>query len=70
LASDILDVFKVNMLPEAQRLLLFVYERTPCAICRGIAVDLLLGIGQAPEWLIDECKHDVYEPTREAVAEK
>ena len=65
---DLIDVFEENPGPDARTPLLLVYERSPCSICREAAVDLLLDGGQAPAWLIEECRYDGNEEIRALVA--
>ena len=67
LLSDVVDIFGENPGPDAPAPLLLVYEHTRCTICRESAVDLLLDGGQAPSWLLEECRHDCDEEIRRAV---
>lgn len=65
--QDLLDVFESNPLDEAREPLRLVYELTPCTICRGGAVRLLVRNGWAPAWMIEECRFDADGQTRELV---
>ncbi len=67
LLSDLIDIFGENPGPDAPAPLLLVYEHSRCTICRESAVDLLLDGGQAPAWLLKECRHDCDKDIRNAV---
>jgi hypothetical protein len=58
-------VFEENPTRAAVPILLELYERGPCSLCRHRVVKLLLDIGGAPDWLLEECRYDVDEETRE-----
>ncbi|MCG3128736.1 MAG: hypothetical protein CHACPFDD_03627 [Phycisphaerae bacterium] len=64
---DLLDVFQSDPTDEAVEPLLIVSERTPCSACRSHAVERLVKLHRAPDWLIEECRFDVDERTRTAV---
>jgi hypothetical protein len=61
---DLREVFEENETPDCQRLMLWVYEHTPCALCRHHAVRILLTNEVAPAWMIRECCYDSDEETR------
>jgi hypothetical protein len=39
-------------------LLLLLYERTPCSMCRGDVVSRLFNARRVPDWMADECRFD------------
>jgi hypothetical protein len=47
------------------RCLLWVYEKTPCSMCRGRATRSLIYLRRAPQWLLREAVHDADESSRE-----
>lgn len=55
---DIINVFESNRLPEGVRSMLFSYEFSPCTNCRLKAVRWLYEMGVAPEWVLEESRHD------------
>jgi hypothetical protein len=59
------DVFSKNPLPDCQRLMLFVYERSPCGNCRNRAVKAMQETGTLPPWVAAECRHDAMDELRE-----
>ncbi len=65
----ILDLFEHSPEVRDARLALHVYERTPCMNCRETSVDFLVGRGEAPQWLLEECAFDADEDIRLAVAD-
>lgn len=38
--------------------LLLLYERTPCSMCRSDVVSRLFKAGRVPDWMADECRFD------------
>lgn len=64
LCGNVHDVCKANPVPEAARLLLLTYEKSPCSICRSKDVELLRERGELPAWMIEECAHDASERSR------
>ncbi len=48
--------------------LLFLYENTPCSLCRGAAVRMLAKHDTLPEWMPQECLHDADSDTRQVAA--
>lgn len=65
LGMRIEHVFEENPTRAAVPVLLELYERGPCSLCRHRVVKLLLDIGGAPDWLLEECRYDVDTQTRE-----
>lgn len=64
LSQDLLQVTQVQKSPELAGCLRWVYEHTPCSLCREEAVRELIEREQAPEDLLRECLHDVSGDTR------
>jgi len=60
----LLDVFERNRDANGSRMVLQIYELTPCGGCRLRAAKLLLDRYGAPAWLGDECRFDSEEETR------
>lgn len=48
---------------------LWIYENSPCALCRNHAVDGLKVLDLLPPAILAECRHDCLEWTRELVAD-
>lgn len=69
LILDLLGFLEANPDSESSQLGVVVYKSSPCAICRGRAVELLVEEGVAPDWLLDECRDDSEEECRKLVAE-
>jgi hypothetical protein len=69
LLMDVLDVLEANPDADCSQLGLVVYASTPCENCRLRAARLLHGRDAAPAWLIEECRADCCEETREFAAE-
>ena len=62
------DMSKANQDADMSQLLLEVYERSPCSICRRIAVEELQLRKSMPEWMPQECRYDCDAATRNAAA--
>ena len=62
------DFIKMNPNRAAVPILLELYDRGICAICRGGIVDLLIELDAMPEWMAEECRFDSDEGTRESIA--
>lgn len=67
LTSGINDVFEQNPTPDAADLLLTLYERSPCSICRCTSIDLLIERDALPPWIVAEARYDANEAIRNAV---
>ena len=65
ICMDILDVFGANQLPELAACLQWVYQTTPCSICRHRAVEALLEQNLLPSELLEECRYDCSEAIRQ-----
>jgi len=63
----VLDIYEANETQDAIRLLLFVYEHTPCSLCRERSVKQLLKQDALPDWVRNECPYDASEDVRELV---
>jgi hypothetical protein len=66
-AHAAVEVAEAHPAADFAAVMLAVYERVRCSICRQGAVGVLLAGGQAPAWLVSECRHDSNEYVREAV---
>lgn len=55
---DLLDVLTENSEADCSQLAVIAYFQMPCEICRFKAVKLLVGQHVAPQWMIEECRHD------------
>lgn len=64
IASAVLDVLDHSSVTPDRRLLLFVYEATPCHVCRHLAVKALLDSDTCPSWLLNEAAHDASDDIR------
>jgi hypothetical protein len=60
LGLAVLNLTGENDVPveESGDILILLYERTPCSMCRGDAVSRLFKAGQVPAWIADECRFD------------
>jgi hypothetical protein len=60
LGMAILDLTDENdvSVEESRSVLILLYERTPCSMCRGGAVSRLFKAGQVPAWIAEECQFD------------
>lgn len=50
---------------ECLPLMLFVYEYSPCGNCRYQAVKVMVELGIAPQWMIEECRFDAMDNIRD-----
>lgn len=66
--SDLLKVFGEHPDADATPTMLFCCEHNPCATCRQRALDILMSRGDAPDWLLEECRHDASDDIRQLVA--
>jgi hypothetical protein len=65
---DVLSICGAHERAEAADCLIWVYENTPCALCRNDAVRKLIEIDRLPRVLAEECLSDCEEETRKDVA--
>jgi hypothetical protein len=68
LLMDVNKIFEKNLEADCSRLGLIGYALTPCENCRCDSARLLLKQQAAPQWLIEECRHDSSEECRELFA--
>lgn len=69
LVLNLVRLFDVNHVVESANCLYFVYEESPCSLCREGAVKNLMEIGTIPDWLREECRYDSSEEIRKLVEE-
>ena len=58
LVGELLDLCEANPDSDALDCLLYVYEFSPCSICRGRAVKALMDKSTAPDWVQAEAAFD------------
>jgi len=59
LGLSILDIVsRQDTPPEADDILLELYDRTPCGRCRHDTVTALAALDAAPPWMVEECRFD------------
>ena len=65
LGFGILNIVGENDVPLAEKraVLISVYERTPCSVCRGDAVSKLQSAGDVPLSIAQECRFDAHPDT-------
>lgn len=65
LGLDVLEFYEVHPNPESEiRVLSFLYENGPCAVCRRRFVKRLIALKALPDWMAEECLWDAEEDTR------
>jgi len=64
LLMDVVKVLEANPDADCSQLAVIAYALTPCETCRFHAAQLLHDRGEAPRWLIDECRDDSAERSR------
>ncbi|MCW1925108.1 hypothetical protein OKA05_21280 [Luteolibacter arcticus] len=62
------DLVKENGKMNDPRLSVWMYEFSPCRICRYHAVEIMAERSTLPEWIAEECLSDAYDDTRELVS--
>jgi hypothetical protein len=67
LMMDVLKILESNSQANGVQLGSIAYRFTPCAMCRGRAVEILKERRIAPPWLLEECRFDADLHTREMV---
>jgi hypothetical protein len=65
LLMDVNKVLEKNPQADCSRLGVICYALNPCEYCRLRSVRVLLKQQAAPQWLIEECRHDSSEECRE-----
>ncbi len=63
--SDLVDVGQDTAGPELAPCLLWVYEQTPCSLCRAKSVERLVERKAAPRHVLEECLWDSVADTRQ-----
>jgi hypothetical protein len=63
----VLDLAAAHAEADLVPLLLLAYERGPCAYCRHRVVEALVERNALPDGIREECRHDVFDETRELV---
>ena len=58
LIGDLVHILQANPWPELLKVMLFVYETSPCTNCRHEVYQLMNNQGIAPEWVTREWPHD------------
>lgn len=66
---NLLAVLEDNPAPDCQDLMLFAYEHTPCSMCRYTAAKLMASSDVIPQWILEECRFDCDETTRQFAAD-
>jgi hypothetical protein len=67
LLMGLIKVLEANPDADCSRLGVLAYASTPCESCRFHAARLLLDRRVAPDWLVEECRFDSSEESRELV---
>ena len=68
LVGSLLDLCSAHPGSEALDCLLYVYEFSPCVVCRRRAVKEMIDVHTAPGWLLQEGAFDADPQTRALVA--
>ena len=53
-----LDIFECNLSPDAIEILIMMYDKSPCSLCRERSAELLKKLGPLPQFIIDELVYD------------
>ena len=64
LVGELLKLYEAHPVGESLNCLLYVYELSPCSTCRREAVEALVALGIAPEWVFLESAFDADPKTR------
>jgi hypothetical protein len=67
IGMNLRDVYEANEPLAAAPLLLELYERGPCSLCRTGFVDLLIEARRVPAWLAEESAYDAEPETRKSI---
>lgn len=67
LGFGLIDVLRHATVYRAVEILLMLYERQPCSLCRTKVVKLLADMKAIPDWMLHECQYDADEDTRDVV---
>lgn len=65
LGLSVLDLVERNDISsnDSRDVLLLLYEKTPCSMCRRYAVEQLAKAGSVPSWIVEECRFDADQDT-------
>jgi hypothetical protein len=58
------QIIEVELRPETENTLLWLYEHGPCSMCRTKVVKSLIALNRLPHWMRDEIRHDADSDTR------
>lgn len=58
-----------NPVPEVAGIARWIYDTTPCSLCRKGAVETLIACNQLPDYIAEECRYDANEETQSIVIE-
>lgn len=67
LGFGLIDVLTQNSVHREREILLMLYERQPCSLCRLKVVRRLAALRAIPDWMLHECQYDADEDTRAIV---
>lgn len=68
LGMDLKEIAKDMTPAESEPFLVWVYEHTPCSMCRGFAAQMMIKAGTLPEFYREEMKNDADSLARELAA--
>lgn len=58
-----------NPVPEVAGIARWIYDTTPCSLCREGAVETLITCNRLPDYIAEECRYDANEETQSIVIE-
>lgn len=61
---DLLELVGKGVLSNHRIVLQWVYDNSPCSLCRNSAVSRLIELGMMPDWMLSECRYDCASSTR------
>jgi hypothetical protein len=65
---DILDFYEAHPNPESEsRVMVTLYEKDPCTLCRERNIQRLLALNTLPDWIRAECEYDANPDIRKLV---
>ena len=62
-------VYELHPSPQAINVLLTLYNKGPCAMCRHGVIENLESLNALPDWMIEECRYDSNSDIREMFSE-
>jgi hypothetical protein len=68
LVFPIVNLFRRHPLLDAADCLVWAWDKSPCSMCRGTALEVLLKLDAVPPWLAAEARSDSDSSIRQAVA--